>query len=209
MGISISSQVARRVSSQPRDPAEVLYDWFKNRYWSPDLYLSLANSENAFVELSDGKVVIYEMPTPQHQSIVGNLYTALRTYVRTTHQGKVFIAPLAVQLWRGKFREPDVMFYKSPHLTRVGDQFAGPPDWVAEVLSPSTRNIDMLTKTDEYALAGIPEYWLIDPEMQRVTVYTLPEGAENYHLIAEYNVGEQAHAETLPEFAVSVDELFV
>ncbi|MBN1873199.1 MAG: Uma2 family endonuclease [Anaerolineae bacterium] len=208
MGVVVSHQVARRVSSRPRDPAEVLYDWFQNQYWSPDLYLTLANSENAFVELSDGKVLIYEMPTPQHQGIVGNLYMALRAHVQATHCGKVFVAPLPVQLWRGKFREPDVMFYRSIHLARIGEQFAGPPDWVAEVLSSSTRNIDMLTKTGEYALAGVPEYWLIDPEMQRVTVYTLPENAETYHLSAEYNVGEQVRAETLPGFTVLAGELF-
>jgi Uma2 family endonuclease len=115
---------------------------------------------------------------------------------------------MPVQLWRGKFREPDVMFYRAEHLARIGEQYATSPDWVAEVLSPSTRDMDLFTKIDEYALAGIPEYWLVDPEAQVVAVYTLAEGAETYHLVAEYHAGQHIQAQTLEGLALSVDELF-
>ena len=208
MSIIAGSQVARRVRQVPRDPANVLYEWFHNQHWTSESYLALANSENAFVELSDGKAVIYEMPTPAHQSIVGNLYMALRVYARTVNQGRAFVAPLPVQLWRSKFREPDVLFYKTAHQERIKEQFVESPDWVAEVISPSTRSVDMLTKVDEYALAGIAEYWLIDPERRYVTVYVLPEGAESYEICAEYTAGQVLTAVTLPAFRLAIEELF-
>ncbi len=172
-----------------------------------ELYLTLANSGNAFVELSEGKVVIYETPTPRHQSIVGNFYTALREYGQTGERGRAFVSPMPVRLWRGKFREPDVMFYTSAHLERIGEQFGGPPDWVAEITSPSTRGVDILTKAGEYALAGIPEYWLIDPEEKVVAVYVLPEGTETYRLLGKYGLGQEVQAQTLPGFNIAVDTL--
>jgi Uma2 family endonuclease len=208
MEVMAGHQVARRVLTGPRDPAEVLYDWFQNRRWSEELYLALANSENAFVELSEGKVVIYDMPTPKHQTTVLNLAVAVRQYADEGGHGKLFIAPMPVRLWRDKFREPDVMFYRTENLDRIGEQYAGPPDWVAEIASPSTRDIDALTKAGEYALAGIPEYWLVDPEEQVVAVYVLPEGAETYRLVGEYRVGEQLQAQTLEGFGMAVDTLF-
>jgi Uma2 family endonuclease len=207
MGVITGHQVARRVLTGPRDPAEVLYDWFQSQWWTEELYLALANSENAFVELSEGKVVIYEMPTPRHQSIVGNLYVALRAYGQAGERGKAFVSPMPVRLWRGKFREPNVMFYRAENLERVGEQFGGPPDWVAEITSPSTRDVDILTKAGEYALAGISEYWLIDPGEKVVAVYVLPQGAETYRLAGEYRVGQEVQAQTLQGFNIAVDTL--
>lgn len=207
MAMITGHQTTRRVLTGPRDPAEVLYDWFQNRRWTEELYLTLANSENAFVELSEGKVVIYEMPTPRHQNIVGNLYVALREYDQAAERGKAFVSPMPVRLWRGKFREPDVMFYTSANLERIGERFGGPPDWVAEITSPSTRDVDILTKAGEYALAGIPEYWLIDLDEQVVSVYVLPEGAETYRLQGKYGLGQEVQAQTLPGFEIAVDKL--
>ncbi len=180
---------------------------FQNQQWTEELYLALANSRNAFVELSEEKLVLYEMPTPRHQSIVGNLYVALREYGQAGERGKAFVSPMPVRLWRDKFREPDVMFYRNENLDRIGEQFGGPPDWVAEITSPSTRDVDILTKAGEYALAGIPEYWRIDPEEKAVTVYVLPQGAEIYRLAGEYRVGKEVQAQTLKGFSIAVDTL--
>jgi len=85
------------------------------------------------------------MPTPQHQSIVLNLAALLREYPNS----KTLIAPVPIQLWPGKMREPDVMLYRAEHLDRIRDQFAGPPDLVIEVLSPSTRAVDLGEKMYE------------------------------------------------------------
>ncbi|MBL7064054.1 MAG: Uma2 family endonuclease [Anaerolineae bacterium] len=187
-------------------PERQLYEWFVEQRWNEELYLALANNRNSLVDLSDGKVMIHAMLTPAHQSIVGNLYTMLRQYGERGVRGRAYTAPMPVRLWPGKFREPDLVYYRAEHLDRVGEQFGGPPDLVAEVLSPSTRGLDTGTKTEEYALAEIPEYWLLDPEAQTVTVYVLAEG--RYHFVALYRPGERVCSETLDALVVQIDDLF-
>jgi len=66
--------------------------------------------------------------------------------------------------------------------------------------------VDIL-KAGEYALAGIPEYWRIDPEEKAVTVYVLPQGAETYRLAGEHRVGKEVQAQTLKGFSIAVDTL--
>ena len=77
-------------------------------------------------------------------------------------------------------------------------------DLVMEVVSPGDedRRRDLKTKREEYAQAGIPEYWIIDPELERITVLTL-EG-QTYVVHGEFSRGEQATSKLLPGFAVDV-----
>ncbi len=186
----------------PPQSKDILYDWFIARRWTEQEYLLFANDQNALIELSDGKVVIYEMPTPQHQSIVLNLAAQLRNY----SQGRTFVAPVPIQLWPGKMREPDVMFYRSEHLDRIHDNFAGVPDLVIEVLSPSTRSIDLGEKMDEYDRAGIAEYWIVEPDAQNVSIYVRHE--TGYQLAGRYRSGEQVQSAMLPDLSLPVDGVF-
>jgi Uma2 family endonuclease len=187
-------------------PERQLYEWFVEQRWSEELYLALANNRNSLVELSDGKVVIHAMPTPAHQNVTGNLYTVLRQYGESGARGRAYTAPMPVRLWPGKFREPDVMYYRGEHVDRIGEQFGGPPDLVVEVLSPSSRGLDMGTKVEEYAMAGIPEYWVVDAEAQTVTVYVLVD--EEYRFGAVCRPGETLSSETLVGLAVEIGDLF-
>ncbi|MGH2593907.1 MAG: Uma2 family endonuclease [Anaerolineae bacterium] len=181
---------------------DIVYDWFGERRWTEEEYLLFANDQNALIELSDGKVVIHERPTPQHQSIALNLASRLRDYP----PGKTFIAPMPIQLWPGKMREPDVMLFRIEHLDRVQDQFAGAPDLVIEVLSPSTRAVDLGEKMDEYARAGIPEYWVVELDARDVSVYALT--GEGYRLVGRYRAGEQVQSALLADLKIQVDEIF-
>lgn len=181
---------------------DIVYDWFSERRWTEEEYLLFANDQNALIELSDGKVVIHEMPTPQHQFIVLNLASRLRDYP----PGKTFIAPTPIQLWPGKMREPEVMLFRIEHLDRVQDQFAGAPDLVIEVLSPSTRAVDLGEKMDEYARAGIPEYWVVELDARNVSVYALT--GEGYRLVGRYRTGEQVQSALLADLKIQVDEIF-
>ncbi len=190
-----------------KTPEQILYEWLTERVWEEDLYLELANRGSVYVELDDGRIVFPMMPTVLHQTVVLNLAAALRAYARSLPEpGRVVIAPTPVRLWPLKIREPDVAFYRAEHLDRVGEQVSGVPDFVAEVLSPSTLALDTGQKMMEYALAGIPEHWLVDPDRRIVVVYVL-EGT-GYHLIGEYRSGEQIWAQTLPGFSLEVDELW-
>ncbi|NJN66574.1 MAG: Uma2 family endonuclease [Chloroflexaceae bacterium] len=144
--------------------------WTEHDYWP-------FAEQNRVIELSDGELIAPPMPTTEHQDIVGNIYVALRAYVRVRRLGRVGIAPLPVRLWEGKVREPDVMVMLNEHLERVTSQHWGPPDLVVEVLSPGTTETDRTQKPREYALAGVPEYWIVAPATRSVEVYRLEEQA--------------------------------
>ena len=181
---------------------DIVYDWFSERLWTEEEYLLFANDQNVLIELSDGKVVLHEMPTPQHQAVVLNIAARLREH----GEGRTLVAPVPVRLWPGKMREPDVIFFKADHLSRIQEHFAGVPDLVVEVLSPTTRSVDLGEKMDEYARAGIAEYWIIEMDARNVTVYVLR--GNSYHLAHRYGSGETLGSAAIENLAVKVDEIF-
>jgi Uma2 family endonuclease len=145
-------------------------------------------------------------PSDFHQSINGKLFIELERYVGQHKSGVARISPLPVRLWEGKIREPDVVFLSNEHIDRRGEQFWGPPDLVMEVISPSTRVTDRRDKYQEYAQAGVSEYWLIGPRARTVEVYFL-EGSV-YAAVGTYRSGESARSKLLNGFAVNLKKLF-
>ena len=173
--------------------------------WTEAHYFALPDT-NRYVELSEGRIIMPPHPTRSHQIAVEELYVRLRTFVREGNLGEVHIAPLPVRLWPGKIREPDILFLSEEHSHRAGEQVYGVPDLVIEVLSSGTEQVDRGEKFFEYAKAGVKEYWLADPERQRIEVYTLEGGV--YELEERYGRGEKAYAHLLPGLAIEVDKVF-
>ncbi len=172
--------------------------------WSEADFLGL--DTNRLAELNEGKLEVMEMPTYFHQLIVMRLVLFLFPFVANRKLGQIAIAPLRVRLWPGKIREPDLVFISAAHANRVGEQYWGLPDLAAEIISESDPDHDRITKMAEYAQAGIPEYWIIDPYMRTVEVYLLA-GAE-YQMAKDLAEGETLTTTQLPGFALSVTELF-
>ena len=134
-------------------------------------YLALPDERRA--ELIDG--VIYDMsaPTGYHQLITGELYSMLRS--RISEKGgdcRPFVSPIDVQLDCDDrtIVQPDVLILcdKSKYTPA---RIVGAPDFVAEILSKSTRSKDMYTKLYKYRNAGVREYWMIDPDKKRIIVW--------------------------------------
>ena len=127
------------------------------------------------VELIDG--VIYDMasPTSIHQLWGGEVYRELANYIRQ-NQGSCIplISPLDVQLDCDDrtMVEPDVLVVCDRNKLKKGIIY-GAPDFIAEILSPSTRRRDMSLKLAKYTEAGVREYWLVDPDKKKVIVYDL------------------------------------
>lgn len=172
--------------------------------WTEEDYLALET--NRLVEYSHGTVEVLEMPSVFHQLLVRMLFKLLERYIQQQRLGQVFFAPVSVQLWPGKYREPDIVFVSAKAVDWFTPQYIRGADLVMEVISPSDRKRDEVDKRREYAQAGIPEYWLIDPELCAVTVLTLDN--QQY---AEHGVfGEGGHATSLllPGFTVDVTALF-
>jgi len=173
--------------------------------WSEEEYLSLET--NHLVEFSHGYIEVLPMPTEAHQLIVAYLYGQLLAFVRRHRPGAtVLFAPLPVQLWAGKYREPDVILMLAEHADRRHQHYWEVPDLVMEVVSPDYRRHDLETKRREYAQAGITEYWIVDPEEEQITVLTL-EG-EEYAVHGVFERGMVARSALLAGFEVAVDEVW-
>lgn len=173
--------------------------------WTEEDYFALPET-NHIVEISGGVLVIPPVPTYAHQRTVGAVYSALKRHVDSHDLGTAVVSPLTVRLWEGTIREPDVLFYRKEHRDRIGERWSEPPDWVAEVVLPGTKNTDEVDKLAEYAKAGIPEYWLVDIKDMTIRVYAL-RGGEVYTLVETYRAGEIARSETIAGFEVMVDRV--
>jgi Uma2 family endonuclease len=174
--------------------------------WGEGDYLTLSRSTNRLVEFSAGHIEILPMPKTSHQLIVQYLSNLLLAFVAPRKLGTTLFAPLRVRLPHGAFREPDVVFMLARHANRIGEEFWEGADLVMEVVSEENRTHDLVTKRAEYAAAGIPEYWIVDPREQTITVLTL-HGSQ-YRVHAESRPGQKAGSALLPGFEVDVGAVF-
>ena len=175
--------------------------------WEESDYLELTQSTNRLVELADGFLTVLPIPTTRHQLIVQFLLMSFLNFTSRSQVGTVVAAPLRVRLWGKTFREPDLVFMLDEHASRVGEDFWDGADLVMEVVSGSAkdRRRDLVTKRREYAIAGISEYWIIDPQFSRVTV--LKRRGKSYAVHVEAKAGELASSALLKRFSVSVDDV--
>lgn len=175
--------------------------------WDEGDYLALHT--NHLVEFCDGSIEVLPMPTTSHQSIVQFLSNALLAFVSAGRLGRVLFAPLRVWLRNSKYREPDIVFMLAEHADRIGEKFWRGADLVMEIVSddPESRERDLLVKRSEYALAGIAEYWIVDPLEKHVTVLKL--SGESYVSHGRWRIGERASSALLAGFEVEVEAIFV
>lgn len=183
---------------------EFLFETLGDTLWTEKDYLDYSDRFPRLVELSDGKLVVLEMPSPRHQRIVQNIFKQLDLWA-AQNGGEAFVAPMPVRLWPGKFREPDVMLYTAARRDRIFDAFGGPPDLVVEVQSPGTARLDATEKLREYAQAGITEYWRVDPERRQIEQNVLV--GESYTVHATAGPGERVEAVAAAGLGVDVAEV--
>ncbi len=156
--------------------APVIYDGssaYKEGGYTLKDYLALPEDQR--VELIDG--VYYDMaaPTTVHQAIAGFLHKLFLDHV-LAHGGPCmpFVSPVDVQLDEDDRTvvQPDVLIVCDRSKYRDGRVF-GAPDFLVEILSPSTRKKDLQLKLYKYGNAGVREYWIVDPDRKVIIVYEL------------------------------------
>lgn len=166
---------------------------------SYDEYLQWAD-EDTLAEWVEGEVIIHMPPRNEHQELLGFLFTLLREFVALFDLGKVQIAPFEIKLWPdGPSREPDIFFLKKENLDRLtSKRLNGPPDLAIEIISPDSVYRDRDKKYQEYAQAGVSEYWIIDsrPGRRRADFYRLDENGR-YRLVATED-SEEVTSPALP-----------
>lgn len=174
--------------------------------WSEEEYLRLPG--NHLTELDEGRIEVLAMPSELHQLLVAYRYPALLDFVTASGLGTVLFAPFPITLWEGKIREPDLVFMRREHAERRHQRYWVGADLVMEVMSPDDPKRDSEVKKSEYARAGIPEYWLIDPADQTITVLIPDSGADRYRVHGRYPSAQTARSPSLPGFEVEVQSLF-
>ena len=171
--------------------------------WNERDYLWASSISNRLVELVDGHLEIVPMSTQHHQAIIRFLFFRLYMLMGTVG-GEVVFAPLRLRLWNGRFREPDILLLLAADDPRSANEFWHGADLVVEVVSPDKPERDTVEKVADYAQAGIPEYWIVNPLTQTITVLQLE--ADDYVVHGEWGRGEIATSVLLPNFAVNVSD---
>jgi Uma2 family endonuclease len=176
--------------------------------WSTADYFTLTHSTNRLVEFDDGCIEVLEMPTEAHQFILRFLFRALDAFVVSRQLGEVVFAPIRVETLPNKYREPDVAFMLAENSHRRQNKFWSGADLVMEVVSddPESRDRDLQQKRQEYAAAGIPEYWVVDSLQREISVLRLHSGQYIEHGV--HGIGDEATSVLLNGFRVDVASVF-
>ncbi len=131
----------------------------------------LQRYDDAHAEWVDGEVLPKVPVSVVHQRSSRFLYALINAWVEYHQLGEVHHPPLLVKLPlpdnREVAREPDIVVILNSNTGRFAEQyFDGAPDLIVEITSPASRHTDRIVKYEEYETAGVPEYWLIDPDRQ-------------------------------------------
>lgn len=129
--------------------------------------------EGQRAELIDGHMYMMAPPMRKHQKCVMELSGVVRDYIRSKKgECEVYPSPFAV------FLDADDKKYFEPDISVICDKGKlddrgcnGAPDWVIEIVSQSSRQMDYMIKLFPYRTAGVREYWIVDPDKDRITVY--------------------------------------
>lgn len=141
-----------------------------------------------------------------HQSISFNLVLCVGRWARRTGLGIVRQAPCDVWLDNQTVVQPDVFFVSKERVRHFKQWLGCTPDWLTEILSPSTVRFDRERKRRLYARHGVREMWLVDPTVRRVEVYRFAESADTPVRVA--SEGDVISSPVLPGFTVQVVEIF-
>jgi Uma2 family endonuclease len=199
-----AAKASKVVASGPEPTWDVVRLFPAQGSWSERDYFELHT--NQLVEYVDGIVEFLPMPTIYHQLILQYIYDELNAFVKARTLGTVVIAGYKVRIRNGKYREPDLLFIKVEHASWIGEQFCLCADLVIEVVSEDNRTHDNETKRIEYAEAGIPEYWIVDPEQGTIMVLALDPDRKAYFERGTFSKGARATSTLLPEFSIDVTD---
>lgn len=167
----------------------------------------LALPEGTACQLIAGEIIMSPAPIPLHQYIIVHLSAKMLQFVEAAKLGQVFTSPIDVRLNERNIFQPDILFISKEKSALIGERMIeGPPDLVAEVLSPSSAYHDLRTKFRAYEQAGVQEYWIVDPERRSVEVFVSSNGKFQLRQEAE---GEGAvQSVLLAGFSVDLADVF-
>jgi Uma2 family endonuclease len=173
--------------------------------WSEEEYLVLTDHRTRLVEFTDGFLEALPLPTDKHQAILGFLYRVFCDFVEP-RGGKVRFSPLRLLIRPGKYREPDLLLLLSASDPRWQNRFWLGADLALEVVSEEKPERDLVDKRGDYAEGRVPEYWIVNPQTETITVLRL--SGDTYAEVGVYGRGDSAASLVLPGFSVDVCAVF-
>jgi Uma2 family endonuclease len=195
----------RREYIQPAMPA----DWVSGPpqgQWTYREYAALPDDGNRY-EVVCG--VLYMAPSPNawHQKASMAISYRLYTAIQLAGLGEVYAAPFDVILDPKTTVQPDVLVVLKEHLDRVSTEGVfGAPDLVVEIASPSTARHDLREKYDAYATAGVPEYWVVNPDARTVELFMLKDGT--YNSLGIFSGPAVLPSQIVPNWKVKIEQFF-
>lgn len=187
------SELAERIPPKEKMSFEEYIEWL---------------DEDMRAEWVNGRIEIMASPASfGHQDVGGFLYSILRAYLESKDLGRVVLAPYVMRLAAiARGREPDLIFVQKDRVHLLTRHYLdGPADLAVEIVSPESNKRDRKVKFAEYQVAGVREYWLIDPDKQTAEFYQLDE--DGYELAALDEDGFY-HSQVIAEFRLRVDWLW-
>ncbi len=162
-------------------------------------------------EIIDGAHYVTPSPNQRHQELVARLHLSLGAFLEDRQdKGRLFLSPFDVVFSFHDVVEPDLVFVAPDQLDILtAKNIQGTPALVIEVLSPSTRKRDREVKRRLYARSGVREYWLVDPDLNAVTVHRhTADGA--FPVVAHVTAERHDTLETplVPGWSVTLTRLF-
>jgi Uma2 family endonuclease len=182
--------------SIPRTGARVTYEEYRNLPETGPRY-----------QLIDGELILSPSPNRRHQQIVARIFFAIFGYLKVHRIGEVYIAPLDVILSNWDAPQPDLIYVSEGRKNvLVPEGISGAPDLCVEVLSPSSRRLDLGRKRALYARHGVREYWVVDPERNTVDVDRFEKDSTSP--VEKLEAGGTLKTDLLPGFSLSLREVF-
>lgn len=168
-------------------------------YTIEDIY---ALPDGVRAELIDGKIYYMAPPNRRHQRILLSISRIIADYIDSKNGNcEINVAPFAVFLNEDdiNYVEPDISVVCDPSkLDEKGCH--GAPDWIVEVVSPGNKPMDYFTKLFKYRIAGVREYWIVDPTKELVTVYRFEK-----ETMEQYSFGEDVSVGIYDGFTIKIE----
>jgi Uma2 family endonuclease len=175
--------------------------------WTYNHYAALPDDGKRY-EIVNGVLLMTPAPNISHQEVVGEFFSYLRAHTRSNDLGRVFVAPVDVELAPNVVVQPDIAVVLKANFDKVTEsRIVGAPDLVVEVASPGTANHDRREKYDAYARAGVLEYWIATPEARTVEVFVLD--VNTYYALGIFQGKATLPSKVLPGIAVQVEQFFL
>lgn len=174
----------------------------KPESYTTDYIYALPEGQRA--ELIDGKIYDMAPPNRMHQELAGELYRIISNYIHSNKGAcKIYPAPFAVFLNADNktYVEPDLSIICDPNKLSDAD-CVGAPDWIIEIVSPSSKRMDYLIKLFKYRTAGVGEYWIVDRAKNRILTYDFKTEDIN-----EYSFTDIVNSMTYPELKIDFSKL--